>query len=216
MPPGYAGLVGLSSEDLGPLGRGDHSGLERRPTMSITAGTFIGHKPFQVDDSLGPDSIIPGWPGVILRGIELFNTFAGPEAYGRYLNSQAPNVFAHVNYSYSTSTGETFINRVIIENESAQSIKVQVVIKPEGLDNVELPLTWIQPETRLIFPEGPERRTNGHANRLAAIEPSRETEVQINLYVLFNDPPMIRVISLWIPAEHSSRYQKPAPSGDHE
>ena len=192
-------------------GHSQDSRRELSPSMSVTADTFIGDNPFQVDDSVGPDAIIPGWLGVLVKGVELFNTFAGPEAYGRYLTSQPANVFAKVEYSYAAPSGETIIEKVAIENGSSQPIKVQVHVKPENSDNLELPLTWIKPGTRWVLSEGLDPHAAHQSNPLAVPGPPENTEIEINIYAIFNNPAMIRAISLWLPADRASRYVKPVP-----
>lgn len=166
--------------------------------VTLEQGTFIGDNPFKVDDSLGTEPSFPGIPGIIMGFIELFNTFAGPEAYGRYLENQEDNVVAQLTYSQDT-TGKT-IESVGIHNESNQSLKIVVSVQNSNGTITQIGPEWVTPGQSTI--DIYRTIVNEHESEdPLLITEDRSGSVEVTVIAQFNDPLILRSIEFTIPSE---------------
>ncbi|MFA9402830.1 MAG: papain-like cysteine protease family protein, partial [Anaerolineales bacterium] len=166
--------------------------------ITLEQGTFIGDNPFKVDDSLGTEPSFPGIPGIIMGFIELFNTFAGPEAYGRYLENQEDNVVAQLTYSQDTA-GKT-IESVGIHNESNQSLKIVVSVQNSNGTITQIGPEWVTPGQSTIDIYRTIVNEHESEDPLLITEDSTGS-VEVTVIAQFNDPLILRSIEFTIPSE---------------
>jgi len=166
--------------------------------VTLEQGTFIGDNPFKVDDSLGTEPSFPGIPGIFMGFIELFNTFAGPEAYGRYLENQEDNVVAQLTYSQDTA-GKT-IESVGIHNESNQSLKIVVSVQNSNGTITQIGPEWVTPGQSTIDIYRTIVNEHESEDPLLITEDSTGS-VEVTVIAQFNDPLILRSIEFTIPSE---------------
>ena len=195
------------SEDLLPSQLGSQTrcsvpGLAGGRQVTVSGGTFIADNPYDVDDSYGPKAVLPGPWAVVSGVVDLFNTFAGPPAYGNYLNSQPPNVTASLAYRLSPTT--TCLEALTISNDSHQPLKVASRLTTPIGDLDLGPSTWVL-AGRTTISIGQASDCAGDHLDSVRIGSSLAASLVVSLVASFNDPSILRSIVLAIPPYESGQ-----------
>jgi hypothetical protein len=174
-------------------------------SVTLEGGTFIGNNPYLVRPSYGPKVPIPGLPGWVMNLVSLANTILRPEAYGQYLNSEEPNVSAQL--SFSQSSAGTLLQRVSVQNDSGQPLKVTLRVTGSGGSSETFGPMWVLGTAGALFTETPDGGSTLESG-LGLFAPDESTSVRVGIVATANDPPLLRDIEFYIPSSETSHQEE--------